>query len=98
MDDARQLLNTPGLQAVLVETRVSDLLDNAEACIAAGKNISIDKPAGTSLPQLRRILESGHEAKTDGPDGLHVPLQPGHCASARLPEEGWLGEVFGFTP
>src|SRR4051812_22815133 len=28
-----QLLDTPGLQAVLVETKVRDLLDNAEACI-----------------------------------------------------------------
>lgn len=45
-----QLLNTPGLQAVLVETHVRELLDNAEACVAAGKHIHIDKPAGTSLP------------------------------------------------
>src|SRR5206468_6444782 len=29
-----QLLNTPGLQAVLVETRVADLIDSAEACVA----------------------------------------------------------------
>src|SRR5437868_15455494 len=38
-----QLLNTPGLQAVLVETRVSDLLDNAAACVAAGKHVHLDK-------------------------------------------------------
>ena len=31
-----QLLAMPELQAVLVETAVPDLLDNAEACIAAG--------------------------------------------------------------
>src|SRR5438034_2246787 len=30
-----QLLNTPGLQAVLIETRVKDLLDAAEASVAA---------------------------------------------------------------
>src|SRR5438046_6003927 len=33
-----ELLNTPGLQAVLVETRVRDLLDTAAACVAAGKH------------------------------------------------------------
>ena len=48
-----QLLGTPGLQAVLVETRVSDLLATAEACVAAGKHIHLDKPAGESLPQFR---------------------------------------------
>src|SRR5438067_4015490 len=53
-----QLLATPGLQAVLVETRVRDLLDAAEACVAAGKHIHIDKPAGESLPQLRRVLDT----------------------------------------
>jgi predicted dehydrogenase len=47
-----QLLNLPGLQAVLVETRVRDLLDTAEICIAAGKHIHLDKPAGESLPQF----------------------------------------------
>lgn len=33
-----ELLNQPGLQAVLVETRVRDLLNTAERCIGAGKH------------------------------------------------------------
>jgi predicted dehydrogenase len=44
-----QLLDTPGLLAVLVETRVRDLLDNAKACVAASMHVHIDKPAGASL-------------------------------------------------
>ena len=52
-----QLLNSSGLQAVLVETRVRDLLNTAEACIAAGKHIHLDKPAGESLPQYRRLVQ-----------------------------------------
>src|SRR5262245_581676 len=53
-----ELLKTPGLQVVLVETRVRDLLDNAEACVAAGMHVHIDKPAGESFPQFQRILET----------------------------------------
>ncbi len=53
-----QLLNVPGLDAVLVETRVRDLLDVAERCVAAGKHVHLDKPAGESLPQFRRILDA----------------------------------------
>src|SRR5580704_3624629 len=44
-----QLLNVDGLQAVLVETRVRELLATAETCIAAGKHVHLDKPAGESL-------------------------------------------------
>src|SRR3954454_8496550 len=40
-----QLLDVPGLQAVLIETRVSDLLETAEACVAAGLHVHLDKPA-----------------------------------------------------
>ena len=56
-----QLLNVPDLQAVLVETHVRDLLNVAETCIAAGKHIHLDKPAGESLPQYRRLLQSAAE-------------------------------------
>src|SRR5437899_1321359 len=37
-----ELLKAPGLQAVLVETRIGDLLNTAEACVAAGKHVGID--------------------------------------------------------
>ncbi len=52
-----RLLNVPGLQAVLVETRVRDLLNTAEACIKAGKHVHLDKPAGESLIQYQMILD-----------------------------------------
>src|SRR5262245_30416577 len=55
---AEQLLNVPGLQLVLVETLVKDLLNTAEACVNAGKHVHIDKPAGESLPQFKRILDT----------------------------------------
>ena len=58
-----ELLETPGLEAVLVETRVRDLLDTAETCIAAGKHVHLDKPAGQSLAQYRRILDQAAQQK-----------------------------------
>ena len=53
-----QLLNVRGLQAVAVETRVKDLLDAAERCVNAGLHIHLDKPAGQSLSQFKRILDT----------------------------------------
>jgi predicted dehydrogenase len=89
-----QLLNVPGLQVVLVETRVRDLLDNAEACVAAGKHVGIDKPAGESLPQLRRILESATKQKLMVQMGYMFRYNPGVVLLREIHKQGWLGDVF----
>ncbi len=89
-----QLFNVPGLQAVLVETRVKNLLDNAEACIAAGKHVSIDKPAGESLPQFRRVLESATKKKLLVQMGYMYRYNPGVVLLRDFLKKGWLGDVF----
>ena len=88
------LLNTPGLQAVLVETQVRDLLDNAEACVAAGKHIHIDKPAGESLPQFLRILESAAKQKLLVQMGYMFRYNPAIVMLRDFLKKGWLGEIF----
>lgn len=89
-----QLLNVPGLQAVLVETRVRDLLDNAEACVAAGKHVHIDKPAGESLPQLKRILDSATKQKLMVQMGYMFRYNPAVVLLRDFLRNGWLGDVF----
>lgn len=89
-----QLLNVPGLQAVLVETKVKDLLDNAEACVAAGKHVCIDKPAGESLPQFRRIHESATKQKLTVQMGYMYRYNPAVVMLRDFLKKGWLGEVF----
>ena len=89
-----QLLDTPGLQAVLVETRVRDLLDIAEACVAAGKHVHVDKPAGESLPQLRRILDAAAAKKLLVQMGYMYRYNPGVVLLREFLRKGWLGDVF----
>jgi predicted dehydrogenase len=89
-----QLLGTPGLQAVLVETRVGDLLGTAEACVAAGKHIHLDKPAGESLPQLRRILDAAAKQKRLVQMGYMYRYNPAVVMLREFLKKGWLGEVF----
>jgi predicted dehydrogenase len=90
----QQLLNTPGLQAVLVETRVEDLLDAAEDCVKAGKHVHVDKPAGTSLSQWRRILELAEQQKLLVQMGYMYRYNPGVVLLRRFLKQDWLGEVF----
>jgi predicted dehydrogenase len=89
-----QLLDTPGLRAVLVETRVRDLLDNAEACVAAGLHVHIDKPAGESLPQFRRILDTAANKKLLVQMGYMYRYNPAVVLMRDFLRQGWLGEVF----
>ncbi|MCA9070142.1 MAG: Gfo/Idh/MocA family oxidoreductase, partial [Planctomycetaceae bacterium] len=89
-----QLLNTPGLDAVLVETQVRDLLDTAETCIAAGKHIHLDKPAGESLPQFERILKSAAKQKRLVQMGYMYRYNPAIVLLREFLKKGWLGDVF----
>lgn len=89
-----QLFHQPGLQAVLVETRVRDLLDQAEACVAAGFHVHVDKPAGESLPQWRRILETATKKRLLVQMGYMYRYNPAVVLLRDFLKRGWLGEVF----
>jgi len=89
-----QLLETPGLQAVLVETRVRDLLDNAEACVQAGKHVHIDKPAGESFSQFARIVETARKKNLLVQMGYMYRYNPAVVLLRDFLRQGWLGEVF----
>lgn len=91
---AEQLLAVPGLQAVLVETRVRDLLDTAERCVAAGKHIHLDKPAGESLGQYRRLLAAAGKRGLLVQMGYMFRYQPAVVLLRQFLREGWLGDVF----
>jgi predicted dehydrogenase len=88
------LLSVPGLQGVLVETRVRNLLDAAEACVNAGKHIHLDKPAGDSLAQFKRILESAARQRLHVQMGYVFRYNPAVVLLRELLEKKWLGEVF----
>jgi predicted dehydrogenase len=89
-----ELLNLPGLQVVGVETRVRDLLDTAELCIAAGKHIHLDKPAGESLPQFKRILDEAARKHLLVQMGYMYRYSPAVVMMREFLEAGWLGEPF----
>ena len=89
-----QLLGTKGLQAVAIETRVRDLLDTAEACVDAGFHIHLDKPAGSSLPQFRRILKTAASKGRIVQMGYMYRYNPAIVLMRDLLKKGWLGEPF----
>lgn len=89
-----ELLNVPGLQVVGVETRVRDLLDTAETCVNAGFHIHLDKPAGESLPQFKRILDAAASKHRLVQMGYMYRYNPAVVLLHQFLRKGWLGEPF----
>ena len=89
-----ELLNTPGLEAVAVETHVDELLATAERCVAAGKHIHLDKPAGTSLPQFKRICKAADDQGVIIQMGYMFRSNPAFRFTFNAVRQGWLGDIF----
>jgi len=89
-----ELLNTPGLQAVAVETNNADLAETAIRCMEHGLHVAMDKPGGETLAPFRQLIE-GCKAR-----GLAIQLgymyraNPAIKFCFRALREGWLGDIF----
>lgn len=89
-----ELLNTPGLKVVGVETKVKDSLDTAELCLKEGFHVHIDKPAGMSLPQFKRILDYAASKHLMVQMGYMYRYNPAFVMMDTFLKNGWLGDVF----
>ena len=89
-----QLLRVPGLQAVAIETEPRDLLKYAEMSVDAGKHVHLDKPAGESLMQFRRILDTAARSHLCLQMGYMYRYNPAVMLMKDLLRKGYLGEPF----
>jgi len=89
-----ELLNTPGLRAVAVETAVRDLVPTAARCVAAGMHLHLDKPAGESLSAYKRLLEEVSRRGLTVQMGYMFRHNPAFQFCFQAVRQRWLGEVF----
>ncbi|TLD68446.1 Gfo/Idh/MocA family oxidoreductase [Phragmitibacter flavus] len=89
-----QLLNTPGLQAVCIETDVANLLTHAERAASAGLHLHIDKPAGSDLAKFKSLLDTCTANQRLVKLGYMFRYNPAFELMLQAIREGWLGEVF----
>ena len=88
-----ELLESPGIQAVNVETEVSKLLEVGEVVAKAGLHLALDKPAGESLPHFRRVLKLAQAQGRWVKMGYMFRYNPAFELASRAVSEGWLGKV-----
>lgn len=89
-----QLINDPTIQLILVETQVRDLLTTAEKCVAAGKHIHLDKPAGESYAHLQTILATAKRQGLSVQMGYMYRYNPAIQLLRQFIRENWLGDIF----
>jgi predicted dehydrogenase len=90
----QDLLDTPGLQAVLVETDFPELLPTARRCIDAGLHVHIDKPPGNSFKEFKYLLNLASDKKQIVQMGYMYRYHPAFQFCLKSVKEGLLGEIF----
>ena len=89
-----QLLNTQGLQAVVMETEVQDLLPTAHRCVEAGMTIHLDKPAGENLADFKNLLDEITRRKLHLQMGYIYRYHSAFQFCYQIVSDGWLGSIF----
>jgi predicted dehydrogenase len=89
-----QLLTTPGLQGVAVETTVPNLIATAIRCASAGLHIHLDKPAGESQADLQKLFYIATRQHVTVQMGYMLRYNPAFQLCFQAVREGWLGEIF----
>jgi predicted dehydrogenase len=93
-DDARELLDDPGIIAVAAEGRNDESLDQAEQIIAAGKHVWYDKPAGTSWAQWQRVVALAERRELIIQMGYMFRYHDGFQRIAQSVQSGLLGNLY----
>ncbi|MCF6286959.1 MAG: Gfo/Idh/MocA family oxidoreductase [Candidatus Hydrogenedentes bacterium] len=89
-----ELLGNPDIRMVAVESDVPRLLELGHAVVDTGKNLHLDKPAGTDLSEFRVLLDTAKRNKVLVQMGYMYRYNPGFDFIRTMKAEGTLGDVF----
>lgn len=88
-----QLLNTPDLKVVAVETRMEDSCATALRCIQAGKHVHLDKPGALKHDEFKAMRLDAEKRGLTVQMGYMLRYNPAFELLSKAVREGWLGEI-----
>ena len=88
-----ELLNTPDLKAVAVETRVEDSCAMAMRCIQDGKHVHLDKPGALNHDEFKAMRLEAEKRGLTVQMGYMLRYNPAFELLFQAVREGWLGEI-----
>lgn len=89
-----ELFNTPGLQAVTVETPNTDLVSTAIRCMEHNLAMHMDKPGGEDLELFGKLLDGCKERNLPFQMGYMFRNNPAFQFCQQVVRKGWLGDIF----
>ena len=88
-----QVFNTEGLKVVTVETDMDELVPTAIRCLEAGLHIHLDKPAGSSMSECRRMHGIADNAGLTIQMGYMFRYNAAFEFLYKALDGGWLGNI-----
>jgi predicted dehydrogenase len=92
-----ELLMSPDLDAVVIETAVRDLVPTAQRCIDANKHVHLEKPGCESRKAFVRLFDSARQRGRHIQMGYMLRYNPAFEFCCRAVRDGWLGRIFEVT-
>ena len=89
-----ELFNTPGIEAVTVETPNDDLVPTALRCMKRNLAMHMDKPAGYDLKSFDKLLRGSEERKLPFQIGYMFRNNPAFQFCLDAVRKNWLGDIF----
>jgi len=88
-----ELLATPELKAVAVETTIDASCEMARRCLAAGKHVHLDKPGALDHEAFKSMRLDAEKRGLTVQMGYMLRYNPAFELLFRAVREGWLGEI-----
>jgi len=88
-----ELFQQQGLEAVLVQSEIRQFVPTALRCAEAGLHIHMEKPAGPSLSEFKKLAALCEEKKRVLQMGYMLRYNPAFEFMYKCVREGWLGQV-----
>lgn len=89
----QDVVKAPGIELVIVSATPNLLAQITLACIEAGKQVLVEKPAGTNAAELRKLLKRSEELGKRVRVGFNHRFHPAMQKAKTLIEAGELGEL-----
>lgn len=88
-----ELLATPDLKAVAVETTIGASCEMARRCVEAGKHVHLDKPGALDHAEFKSMRLEAEKRGLTVQMGYMLRYNPAFELLFRAVREGWLGEI-----
>jgi len=90
----KELFETPGLQAVIVETANTELVPVSLRCMERNLAIAMDKPGGEDLKLFKKLLDGCQRRNLPFQMGYMLRTNPAIQFIQKAVRENWLGDIF----